>query len=346
MSSDLVILTPGPGALIPPGADKHTRYRVGKFTAWLSTTGRPWHRPSLPAYRDELQAQGMAPATVAAHLSTVRAQYRRLAKDNETRGALYAMAEGLGAADRKAWVDELLTRVDNEIDPGQSTVKTIKEQDQPDAEHVRLTKEQAEALMSSPGLGSLQGLRDTALIVLMLCTGIREAECSALDVADLRQALGGELALHVRQGKGSKARLIPYGELSWCLAIVDKWRQAAGIKGGAVFRGIYKSGARLRPGRLSVRAIEDIITSYPVAIGGELVTVRPHDLRRTYARRLYESGVDLLAIQQNLGHANLKTTLGYIGSLDAHKRRAPAVYSFDLAGLRAVAVPGRLELVT
>jgi site-specific recombinase XerD len=61
---------------------------------------------------------------------------------------------------------------------------------------------------------SLTGLRNTPLIVLTLGTGIREAEQSSLDIDDLRQELGGELALHVRKGKGTKARLIPYGDLN------------------------------------------------------------------------------------------------------------------------------------
>ena len=82
-----------------------------------------------------------------------------------------------------------------------------------------------------------------------------------------------------------------------------------------------------------MRAVQGILASYPVMIGGELCAVRPHDLRRIYARRLYDVGVDLVAIQQNLGHASLKTTLGYIGELDASKRRPPAVYSFDLCKL-------------
>ena len=137
----------------------------------------------------------------------------------------------------------------------------------------------------------------------------------------------------MREGKGCKERLIPYGELSWVLAIVDRWLAAAGIGSGPVFRGIYKGGRRLRRGRLSVRAIQYILASYPVMVDGELVTVRPHDCRRTYARRLYEAGMDLVAIQQNLGHADVKTTLGYIGTLDAGRRRAPAIYSFDLARL-------------
>ena len=119
----------------------------------------------------------------------------------------------------------------------------------------------------------------------------------ALDVDDLRQELGGELALHIREGKGAKERLVPYSELDWCLVIVDKWLAAAGIDDGPVFRGLYKGGKSLRPGHLSVRAVEFILQEYPITKNGDVVHVKPHDCRRTYARRLYEAGTDLVAIQ-------------------------------------------------
>ena len=61
--------------------------------------------------------------------------------------------------------------------------------------------------------------------------------------------------------------------------------------------------------------------------------VQPHDLRRTYARRLYAAGLVPVEIQQNLGHAGLKTTWGYSGTLSAAPRRPPAVYAFDLSRL-------------
>jgi hypothetical protein len=49
---------------------------------------------------------------------------------------------------------------------------------------------------------------------------------------------------------------------------------------------------------------------------------------------LCEAGMAPVEIQQNLGHAGLKTTLAYIGTLDADRRRPPAVYSFDLSRLQ------------
>ncbi|MBN1137959.1 MAG: tyrosine-type recombinase/integrase [Anaerolineae bacterium] len=335
------IVSVGSLNLAPTDADKHTRYRLGQFQAWLTAQGKPWHAPDLAAYRDAMLAGGKAPATVTAHLSTIRGRYAALLRRNTTRETLYGLASQAlqetgqedTPANRKAFVDEMLARLENAIDPQTAPVRITIRQDRPDADHLRLTAEQASVLMAAPGLGALQGLRDTGVVALMLCTGVREAELSALDVGDLRQRLGGELALHVREGKGRKERLIPYGELSWVLAIVDHWLTKAGIGNGPVFRGLHKGGQRLRPGRLSVRAIQYILAGYPLMVDGEMVTVRPHDLRRTYARRLYEAGVDLVAIQQNLGHADVKTTLGYIGALDASQRRAPAIYTFDLAQL-------------
>ena len=338
---DKSLVLAGKAGLIPGDADKHLRYRLGKFAAWLETEARPWNDLDLVAYRDHLLEGGYASATVTAHLSTVRGRYRAILRDNGARQSLFDQAGAMlretdqadTPANRAAVVGELVTRIKNALDPKAAPVKTITHQDRPDAAHLRLTKEQASALMAAPGVVSLRGLRDTAIIALMLCTGIREAELSALEVQDLRQSLGGEFALHVREGKGRKERLIPYGDLDWVLILVDAWLSEAGISEGFVFRGYFKSFRIQRPGPLSVRAIQYILASYPLAISGRLSKVRPHDLRRTYARRLYDAGMDLVAIQQNLGHSDLTTTLGYIGELDAGKRKPKAIYQFDLSRL-------------
>jgi site-specific recombinase XerD len=352
MSTAQALITPNDlySLLIPDEskANKDQRSRVRQFTAWLETQPAiDRYAPDLAAYRDHLltrEVSPLRPATVSVHLSTIRSAYARLLKDNALRDRLYTRAAGdlqrLGhadaPADRKAFVDEYLKRMENAIDPDASFIKRMVHQDTADGAHVRLTRAQAESILSAPGVVPLSALRDTAVIAMLLCTGIREAELCSLELPDLRQELGGELALHVRKGKGSKERLIPYGDLAWVLAVVDKYIEAAEITTGHVFRSVWKGGRRVR-GPLSVRAVENIVTKYPV-IGerGKLITVRPHDLRRTYARRLYEAGIDLLSISQNLGHAATGTTRLYIGELGADKRRAPGVYSFDLAQLNHV----------
>jgi len=333
MDKQLTTATDSQNAIIVPGdAVKDTKHRLARFADWLDNDGRRWYQLDLRAYRDHLKDAGYAASTVSAHLSTVRSRYADLARDRD-RFYEIAAQQTDDPLLRKSIVDEMVTRIGNATDPAAAPVKQQTKQDVADAEHVRLTSRQASGLIAAPGVSTLAGLRDTAVIAVMLCTGVREAELVGLDVSDLRQQLGGELALQVREGKGAKQRLVPYGDLDWCLAIVDRWLAAAGISEGAAFRGFYKGNRRLRPGRLSVRQVQNILRKYPVTVNGNLVTVRPHDCRRTYARRLYDGGVPLVAIQQNLGHADVKTTLGYIGTLSADTRRAPAVYSFDLGKL-------------
>jgi site-specific recombinase XerD len=339
----LTTLKTDPGdVLIPANADKDQASRLRRFCDWLAETGRAWHgNPDLARYRDYLlengrvrgDGDGLAPTTVRAHVSTVRARYDELLADNAVRDALeVAVRRALdqdggtyGPADVEALVNRKLARLRNATDPNKSEVA--------DAEHTRLTTEQATALLNAPGTDTLRGLRDTALFALMLSTGIRAAEAAALAREDLRQTLGGELALHVRHGKGDKARLIPYGAMDWVLVVLEAWMRAADIGGGAVFRGFYRGYTTVRETGLTTRAIQDILAEYPVSVDGELITLTPHDLRRTYAKLMYSAGVDLLSIQQNLGHADSKTTLGYIGTMDAEARRAPALIQFDVSGL-------------
>lgn len=308
--------------IVPEGATKDTKHRLTKFATYLDQFGYPWHAPDLAAYRDHL-LESLSPVSVLAHLSSIRSRYRDLMRD---RDLFYSLIEA-GTDDpvlRKAMVDEITTRLSHAIDPEAAPVKVTKIQDREDQPGQRLTQAQAQALMAGPDTGTLIGLRDTALIVLALCTGLREAELAALDVDDLRARVDGRLACKVAHGKGNKQRLVLYGDLAWSLQIVDQWLTRAGIDHGPVFRGLYKGG-RVRASRLSTRQIQSIVSSYPVLIEGNPVTVRPHDLRRTYARLLYDGGMDLVGIQQQLGHSNIKTTLRYIGLLDAAQRSPPAV---------------------
>jgi len=325
--------------LIPEDASKDTKSRLNKFQKWLGGEGYPWYQPNLKEYRDHLLTN-LSPASTKQHLATIRKRYDVKLRDNATRQVFYDAARTTLENDsiddtpaiRKAFVDEIITRLRNDIDPENSKVEVIIHQDKLDRDHLRLTSSQASTLLSMPGLGTLEGLRDTAIIGLILCTGIREAELTGLTMDDLKHSINGELCLRIREGKGKKERGIPYGELDWILTIVERWLTKAGITSGSIFRG-FKSRWMKTPSDnpMTTRAIQKILKKYPVSIKGELKEVKPHDLRRTYARLFYDFGGDLVALHQNLGHANIKTTLGYIGDMDINRRRAPAMLSFDLS---------------
>jgi integrase len=314
--------------LLMPLHSKDIRSRVEQFVAW-SGDRHKWWQPDLARYRDDLLEYGLAPSSVSAYVGSVRGQYNKLLTSNELRDRLYAMTDpAMAIADRYAIVEEMSTRLRNAVHPSAAVVRLTKVQDEADTKHLRLTSKQAARLMASPDTSTLLGLRDAAVIALLLCTGIREGELCALDVSDLWGYLGGEPALLVRHGKGDKQRLVPYGDLIWCRDLVGDWMHYAEISEGAVFRGMTR-GSTAREKRLTTRSVQRIVRSYPIKVRGQWVEVRPHDLRRTYARLMYEAGVDLMALQQNLGHTKPEITQGYIGQLDGSARRARDILHYN-----------------
>jgi integrase len=147
-------------------------------------------------------------------------------------------------------------------------------------------------------------------------------------VGDHTALFDGHLAGHVKEGKGGKERVVPYGGLDWAVTLIDEWLDAARIEEGPIFRGI--KGDRILDQALGVRSVQYRLKAYPIVIDGTLRWVRPHDCRRSYARRMYDTGADPVAIQQNLGHSDLKTTLAYIGRLNADRRRPGDLWPFNL----------------
>lgn len=343
MSSPLIRATLQDNALIlmPSHPDKDEKSRLGYYIRWLDDNDMAWYQPDLAAYRDymlyhrmkndprsgEIRPARLSAATVQAHLATIRGRYDDILRDNVVRQMLFELApEDTQMADRKAFVDEVLVRLQNAVHPTSASVRAIIKQDTSENEYVRLKPRQVKALLRAPGLSTLRGVRDTAIMALMVCTGVREAELCDLYVTDLRQQLRDELALLIRSGKGHKQRLVPYGPLDWCLLYVDRWLSQAEIISGPVFRGLYKGQHRVRREGITPRSINRIMNQYPIIINGEVRDVKPHDLRRTYARNAYEFGMDIERIRQNLGHTSAQTTQNYIGTLDADLRRPPDMF--------------------
>lgn len=332
MTTKEITLAPTSSLTPPPTSNRHLRYRMGKYLNWI---GNYWLTPNLAAYRDFLLNEGLSTSTISVHLSTVRMSYRRLVRD---RDFFYAQARKVSQSNDpvtlKTIVDEMIIRIRDACDPDAAKVDEVTVQDTPDSEMRRLTKDEADELLSLPNLASpdnLRGVRDTAIIAIALCTGIREGELVAIEVDHLHDTLDNEPALVVPLGKGKKKRVIPYGDLIWCRTLTERWLSAAGITSGPVFRGFWRGCKKVRKDALTTMGIETILSRYPFPIGEKLDYARPHMLRRTYASLMHQAGVDPIAIQQNLGHSNLRTTLHYIGPLDVQKRRPPAIFA-DVSG--------------
>lgn len=139
--------------------------------------------------------------------------------------------------------------------------------------------------------------RDRALLEVAYGGGLRVSELAALDVDDVDL---DENLVHVRSGKGRKARIVPIGPPAH--EAVRAWLMEARIVEGALFR-------NPRGGRLTVRGIYDVVRRAGAREG--VAGVHPHALRHTFATHLLGAGADIRSIQEMLGHASLSTTQRY-----------------------------------
>jgi site-specific recombinase XerD len=154
--------------------------------------------------------------------------------------------------------------------------------------------------------------RDYALYRTLYNAGLRAEEAVMLDVADLHFSRGPFGKLHVRFGKathgsGPRPRWVPMLDhldliLQWYLDDVR-----ANLPAGPVLFP-DQSGGRLHRG--SVRNRLAHLLDMEAGPGDERFS--PHALRRACATHNYERGVDLVAIQQMLGHWTVGTTMKYV----------------------------------
>jgi site-specific recombinase XerD len=148
-----------------------------------------------------------------------------------------------------------------------------------------------------------QALRNRALVVLILNTGLRADEACGLEIPDLAiSEREGELL--VRQGKGRKQRLVPLNKQAR-QAVGDWLAVRPEAAGPQVFLG-------QRNEVLSTSGLRRVVSA--AAHGAKLDPdkVSPHKLRHTFAKRLVDAGVSLEKVAALLGHSNLNTTRIYL----------------------------------
>jgi integrase/recombinase XerC len=239
----------------------------------------------IRAYLGTLYDRGLAKASAARALASIRSWFRWLARS----GRLEQNAASLVATPK---LPKHLPRV-------------------PSIEQMnRVVDSVAEDAASWPA-------RDTAILELLYGCGIRNAELTGLNLEDIHWA---NEAILIR-GKGQKQRYVPLGDaaaqaLRFYLAERAARLAAAGDTKGyatpALFlnlqlRGLSKPGGEAR---LTTRSIGRIVKRIAI-LRGLSADVHPHTLRHAFGTHLLEEGADLRAIQELLGHERLSTTQRY-----------------------------------
>jgi integrase/recombinase XerD len=166
-----------------------------------------------------------------------------------------------------------------------------------------LTEAQVESLLAAPDTDTPLGLRDRTMLELMYASGLRVSELVTLKTFNLSLQ---ENVLRV-MGKGSKERLVPFGQvaLDWVLRYLEQARGA--ILAGQQTEDLFVTAR----GQGMTRAMFWFIVKKHAGTAGITVPLSPHTLRHAFATHLLNHGADLRAVQMLLGHADISTTTIY-----------------------------------
>lgn len=170
-----------------------------------------------------------------------------------------------------------------------------------------LTKEKAQRWLNAPDTKTLKGVRDPALLAVLIGCGLRRAEAVILSFSHIEQREGRWAIVDI-VGKRDKMRTVRMP--SWAKACVDSWKTVAHLEEGFVFRRVNK-GDNLMGESITPQAIRDIVAGYALKLENQ--GIAPHDLRRTFAKLAHKGGSSIDQIQLSLGHDSIQTTEKYLG---------------------------------
>lgn len=156
-------------------------------------------------------------------------------------------------------------------------------------------------------------LRDTAILTLLLGTGIRVSECVGIDINDIDFKNTG---IKIRR-KGGYESVIYFGdEVELALLNYLEYRKMLTTVEGhedAFFLSLQNK-------RISVRSVENLVKKYAGLITS-LKHITPHKLRSTYGTTLYKETGDIYLVADVLGHKDVNTTRKHYAAIEEDRRR-------------------------
>ncbi len=272
-----------------PNSQRAYASRLESFLGWQREQEPAPFVAHLKQYVAYLRdARDLAPRSVQAHVNTIKGMLRTAAALDPT------LAAGLPQLDL----------VKAPIVRGELQGK-------------RLTAQQAKQLLAAPGVDTVKGVRDSAILGLLLTLGLRRSEVCNLTWGHIAE-LDGHNVLANLKGKHGRVRTLKLPV--WLWRALTRWGQESGLDtlnpDRRVFVPITKDGKVLsyRKG-MTPHAVYRMLNYYTALVG--LPAVKPHDLRRTAALLSRRGGASIEQVQLMLGHASPQTTSNYIGeSLD------------------------------
>ena len=161
-----------------------------------------------------------------------------------------------------------------------------------------LEPEEAQKLLAQPNRRYPTGLRNKAMISLMLHCGLRVSEVVNLTPGNINLTKG---KLRVESGKGNKDRDLAIPE--YLMELLGSWRKKK-PESNFFF-------STLQGEKLSIRYLQQMVKRYGQKAGINK-NISPHTLRHTYATSYYRQTKDIETLRRILGHSDISTTTIYI----------------------------------
>ncbi|MCY1166096.1 MAG: site-specific tyrosine recombinase XerD [Pseudomonadota bacterium] len=166
-----------------------------------------------------------------------------------------------------------------------------------------MSEAQVESLLAAPDNGTPLGQRDRAMLELMYASGLRVSELVGLKTFHLGLNEG---VLRV-MGKGSKERLVPFGQVARDAVVFYLAEGRPEILSGQQTEDLFVTAR----GHGMSRVMFWMLVKKYALLSGITSPLSPHTLRHAFATHLLNHGADLRAVQMLLGHADISTTTIY-----------------------------------
>lgn len=199
-----------------------------------------------------------------------------------------------------------------------------------DTEHKKdyLTSKQVSKLLNGVERDGIQGLRDYAMLALMVTTGLRTISIVEADICDLR-TVGDDMVLFYKgKGHDEKATYVKLAEP--VEEAIREYLAARGEKDGTMplFASVSN---RNSSGRMTTRSVSRLAKGHMVEVNLNSDRLTAHSLRHTAATLNLLNGATLEETRQLLDHKSINTTTIYSHALDrtknnSEKRIAKAIF--------------------
>jgi site-specific recombinase XerC len=208
---------------------------LNEFMEWFQKAPRTgFTKATVQAWRVSLEERGLGSSSIIIRMSAIR----KLAAEAADNGLL--AAETASGIRRIKSVKSTGIRVGN-----------------------WLSQRQAQALVSAPDITTVSGLRDRAILGVLLGCGLRRSEVTALTFSHLQQR-DGRWCIVDLVGKHGRVRTAPMP--AWVKVTIDAWTSASGVADGRVFRPVSR-GDCVSGERLGEKIVWQMLKQYAAEVG-------------------------------------------------------------------------------